>query len=208
MIFTHFVDCGWLFVGPDTEMTISTPSAAKASLRTRFAAAAEQAWALAENSQAVVERLKFILPLTKTVAGFLSLKDEPDLSALYGLKDYRFVFPKVEGDELHFYRPKTSDAFAKGPWGLLEPIPEQSDTVEASAVDVFLVPGLAFDRKLFRLGRGRGFYDRTLAQTKALKIGLASSAQVLNEDLPNEQHDCPMDVLVTEKFVIRRLRAS
>jgi 5-formyltetrahydrofolate cyclo-ligase len=70
------------------------------------------------------------------------------------------------------------------------------------------VPGLAFDRKLFRLGRGRGFYDRALANTSGLKIGLASVQQISNTDIDSEEHDCPMDVVVTEKYVLKRFRAS
>jgi len=69
-----------------------------------------------------------------------------------------------------------------------------------SKIDVFLVPGLAFDRAGRRLGRGGGHYDKALAEARGLKIGLAGSHQISNEALPEESHDVRMDAVVTERF--------
>ena len=67
-------------------------------------------------------------------------------------------------------------------------------------IDIFLVPGLAFDREGRRLGRGFGHYDRFLAQSPGLKIGLAHHLQICNKALPEESHDIRMDVVVTDKY--------
>ena len=61
------------------------------------------------------------------------------------------------------------------------------------------VPGVAFDFKGARLGRGKGFYDRFLESKNVLTIGLAWSEQIL-EKIPVEQHDCHMDFIITEEF--------
>lgn len=77
--------------------------------------------------------------------------------------------------------------------------PESSDAKFAMC---FIVPGVAFDRSGHRLGRGRGYYDRLLSGVSAPKIALAFSFQLLPM-LPYESHDIVMDVIVTEKEIIR-----
>jgi len=67
--------------------------------------------------------------------------------------------------------------------------------------DVILVPGVAFSPGKVRLGYGGGFYDRFLAASDALKIGVAFSCQVLPE-LPAEAHDVRMDAIITENGMI------
>ena len=70
--------------------------------------------------------------------------------------------------------------------------------------DVLVVPLLGFDRAYFRLGYGGGYYDRTLAATtpRPLTIGVASADAELHTIYP-QPHDSPMDVLVTERFILR-----
>jgi len=71
--------------------------------------------------------------------------------------------------------------------------------VEAKELDVVIVPGLAFDSKNNRLGRGKGFYDRFLEKCgpNVRKIGLAFSFQVF-PTIPTEGHDVPMDLVLTD----------
>jgi 5-formyltetrahydrofolate cyclo-ligase len=82
-----------------------------------------------------------------------------------------------------------------GQFGILEP-----RTVRPAQPEVWLVPGLGFDRRGNRLGRGRGFFDALLRRTLALKIALAHEFQVL-ERIPAEAHDARMDRIVTETQV-------
>lgn len=65
-------------------------------------------------------------------------------------------------------------------------------------VDVFICPGVAFDKEGNRLGRGGGYYDRLLAGTNRFKIGLAYSCQIVDK-LVQMSHDVPMDMVITEK---------
>ncbi|PSC02476.1 5-formyltetrahydrofolate cyclo-ligase [Alsobacter soli] len=75
--------------------------------------------------------------------------------------------------------------------------------------DVIVVPPVAFDRRGFRIGYGGGFYDRTLPAMRARKpvaaIGIAFACQEC-PGVPDEPHDIPMDVVVTETEVIGRGR--
>ncbi len=70
---------------------------------------------------------------------------------------------------------------------------------DLEAIELIIVPGVAFDRKGNRMGRGRGFYDRLLKTTpKALKIGVAYDFQML-DSIPVEPFDVKMDRIITEQ---------
>lgn len=90
-------------------------------------------------------------------------------------------------------------------FGLRQPGPTVEE-VPAEAIDrtldVALVLGLAFDRRGYRLGYGRGYFDRFLAGRRFPAVGLAYAFQLFDE-IPIEEHDVPMSILVTEDEVVR-----
>ena len=65
-----------------------------------------------------------------------------------------------------------------------------------------MVPAIAFDVKKGRIGYGGGFYDRTLVKSRAFKIGVAFSFQIF-QTLPLEAHDQKVDLIITEKGIIK-----
>ena len=86
-----------------------------------------------------------------------------------------------------------------GVLGILEPNPDKTRRVSFEEVDCVIVPGLAFDKAGNRIGRGAGFYDRSLARlgSKVPRIGLAFSFQVFQE-IPHERHDQKVDLVLTD----------
>jgi len=88
----------------------------------------------------------------------------------------------------------------KGPLGILQPKNPRVTSVDI--VDLAILPGLAFSKDGVRLGYGRGVFDKLLFRSKALKVGLAYDFQVVDK-LPWEKHDLVMNIVVTEKRVIR-----
>jgi 5-formyltetrahydrofolate cyclo-ligase len=66
---------------------------------------------------------------------------------------------------------------------------------------LILVPGVAFDLQGNRLGRGKGFYDRLLAEIRGVKCGVAFEEQIVDE-IPVGSHDAAMDFIVTPSRVI------
>jgi 5-formyltetrahydrofolate cyclo-ligase len=96
-------------------------------------------------------------------------------------------------------------ALAPGTFGTFNP----RDLRPAAVGDweVAIVPLLAFDRRGYRLGYGKGYYDRLLAASPAATIGVAFAAQELDM-LPVEPHDVPLDWIVTEDEVIATRRAA
>ncbi|WP_117237457.1 5-formyltetrahydrofolate cyclo-ligase [Thermus sediminis] len=119
---------------------------------------------------------------------------ELDLTPLVEGYPARYYLPKVGGEGLtvHPFGP-----LAPGPFGLLEPTTE---AVDPKVLDLVLVPGLAFDREGFRLGRGRGYYDRFLASVEAATLGAVPQALLLPR-LPRDPWDVPVGFLATEEGV-------
>lgn len=89
-----------------------------------------------------------------------------------------------------------------GRYGILEPLPD-GEIAPPEALELILVPGAAFDRALFRLGWGAGYYDRYLTRARAPALGVAFNCQRVI-DVPREAHDRPVDKLVTERATYGR----
>ncbi len=111
----------------------------------------------------------------------------------------------VTEKELEVYQVDDLESqVAAGAYGIQEPVPGRARLVDPSSLELVLVPGSAFDLRCGRLGYGGGYYDRFLSTraSQALRVGLAYSVQVV-ERLPLLPHDQPLDLLITEKEVIR-----
>ena len=88
-----------------------------------------------------------------------------------------------------------------GTYGIEEPILE-SETRILKEKAVILMPGLVFDRKKHRIGYGGGYYDRYLAgHTEHITAALCYAFQIIEENLPWEEHDILPDYIITEKEI-------
>ncbi len=90
------------------------------------------------------------------------------------------------------------DQLHKGRFGIPEPV--EYKEIAPEKLDLILVPGLAFDLNGNRLGYGGGYYDRFLPKTQAKRVGICYEEQLL-PCVPAEEHDVPMDMLVTQSNV-------
>jgi len=109
----------------------------------------------------------------------------------------RFFFPYIEKNELLLYEWSSQQSWTTGLYGLQEPDPNTWSRGSIEEIDVALIPGLAFDDRGGRLGRGGGFYDRLLGNPnwRGCKIGVAWPWQVVS-NVPREPHDVMMDALL------------
>lgn len=97
----------------------------------------------------------------------------------------------------------TEDAIlVRHPYGMLEP-GEDCPAISRAQIDLILVPGLCFDRNGGRLGRGGGYYDRYLAESRGYTVALCRDV-LLCDAVPREPHDRPVDAVVTESGVYFR----
>lgn len=136
-------------------------------------------------------------PERRVIAVFHPTTGEPDLTELAGSHPHRiWVYPAVRGNELEFRIVRNpAEDLLPGAFGIPEPQPHLP-AVAVADIDVFFCPGLAFDRRRHRLGRGKGFYDRMLAGARgdAVRIGVAFPCQIVETVWP-ETHDQKMDLV-------------
>lgn len=129
-------------------------------------------------------------------ASYKAVGHEVNLDQLESLCPHlQFAYPRIEQESLAFYLAK--DFTPAGPLKISEPLPEKSQKVSLADLNGVLMPGLGFDQRGFRLGRGKGHYDRALENYKGIKVGVAWSDQVV-EELPVDQHDVAMDYIASE----------
>jgi 5-formyltetrahydrofolate cyclo-ligase len=118
--------------------------------------------------------------------------------------DKKVCYPRIidkASSQMVFASVDRQESLTTGAFGI--PEPEASECVGARPrLDCIMIPGLAFDRKGHRLGRGAGFYDRWLKGYQGVRIGLSFSVQVC-ADVPVEPWDELIDVVVTEKEIIQ-----
>ena len=140
---------------------------------------------------------------------FLSMESEVETSTLAiqaWTAGKRIAVPRVFWEEraIEPVEIQSLDFSPQGkPAGPREPV--HGKLVSLGQIDLVVVPGKAFDRRGYRLGRGQGFYDRFLAQKDlcAQRVALCFQEQVLEQNLPIEPHDVPMNMIVTDETVIR-----
>ncbi len=105
------------------------------------------------------------------------------------------LLPKVvDAEHMTLHRYVSQDDMVEGALHIMEPT--GAPFTDYDAIDVVLVPGMAFDAAGHRLGRGRGYYDRFLqAHPQSYKIGVCFTFQRVAE-VPTEPHDVVMDDIV------------
>lgn len=138
--------------------------------------------------------------MAERIMMYHSLPDELDTRSFLrkwnGKK--RFYLPRVNGVDLEVL-PYEESRLELGSFHIEEPT--GNEVTDPGEIELVVVPAVAYDRKGRRLGRGKGFYDRFLASTKATKIGIGYEFQLVDE-LPSESHDIPMDMIVTQHTTI------
>ena len=103
---------------------------------------------------------------------------------------------------MDFYYINSWDDLSKRSFGVLEPEADEAMLFKGADRPICIVPGLAFDHWGYRLGYGKGYYDRFLAGYKGWTVGLCYSG-CIEYKLPHGRYDRPVDRLITEKFTRR-----
>lgn len=100
--------------------------------------------------------------------------------------------------DMDFYVIKSFADLAAGAFGVMEPVPEKCELLHDFTSSVCIVPALVYDSLGYRLGYGKGYYDRFLSGYKGACVGLAY-ADWVKESLPHGKFDRKVDIIVTEK---------
>ncbi len=144
------------------------------------------------------------LPKIKTIAAFVSARGEIPVESL--LKSVlasgrTLVLPRVVHSEnrMDFHQMDRLSDLVPGSFGILEPRADMP-VVQETAIQLVLIPGVAFDPRGGRVGFGKGFYDLALPRLnpEAVRVGVAYSFQVV-ENLPQIEKDQKMQWILTEE---------
>jgi 5-formyltetrahydrofolate cyclo-ligase len=184
---------------------------AKAALRIKILAALKNL--PPEKRQSDAEKLRRKLaeqPVFQAASSILFFAPLPDELDLWPVLEETLAAGKVVAlpcfdAENQFYRPRrVTDLqveLVSGRFGIREP---SANCVEMPLddLDLVLVPGVAFDLRGHRLGRGKGFYDRLLANFMGKSIGIAFDEQIVDA-IPAEPQDVEMDFILTPTQCVR-----
>lgn len=136
---------------------------------------------------------------------YVSVRDEVDTQWLLenALRTHgRIIVPYCLPDnQLGLFQLEEMQELQRGAYGILEPVAElrSQRVVRPDALDLVVMPGVAFDRQGNRLGYGKGYFDRLLAQLRpdCVRIALAFDCQLI-EAVPTQRHDIPVHSILTE----------
>ncbi len=149
------------------------------------------------HSQSIEQQLKNLFKDTEGLwAAYKNLSSEPDINWSEVSSRMEWLFPKVQGQSLEFRKNVTE--FSKSDLGVLEP--QDGKSVEIRSIDGVIIPAVAYDQKGYRLGRGKGYYDRALSDFTGRKVGVCFN-MALCEELPHEAHDIKCNQIVTENNI-------
>jgi 5-formyltetrahydrofolate cyclo-ligase len=187
---------------------MTTPS--KAALREQLLAARGGVADAVRAAEArmLSEHLELVVTSGSTVCAYVPVGTEPGSIEMVDMllrRARRVLLPvaRTTADNAPLplrwgeYRP---GALVPGPWGLLEPAEPVLPVSALGEADLVIVPALAVDHQGVRLGRGRGFYDRSLGgrDPQARLVAMVRDAEFVGE-LPAEAHDVPMTHVITPR---------
>lgn len=192
---------------------VSTPEMTKRQLRRRLAAARRQLPAAVREAEAAALSGAALPGLPTTVCAYWPVGTEPgapDLLDRLHQGGCRVLLPVVGAPEgmLDWAEYTGAGSLRAGPLGLREPAGPRLGSAAIALAGVVLVPALAVDHRGVRLGRGGGYYDRTLplASPGAVLAAVVRDEEVLPW-LPAEPHDVPVTAILTPRGGLRLVRA-
>lgn len=164
----------------------------------------------AEWDKRICERLCALASVryANDILSFSPLAGEVDItdfnvSIINGEKSLYLPKCKTDGSgEMDFHLVKSLDVLKCGSYSISEP-PSDAPVWKESEIShsVCVIPAMSYDRHGFRLGYGKGFYDRYLASKSSLRIGVCYSSFV-SDDIPRGRYDLAVDIIVTENGII------
>lgn len=186
-------------------MNKKTTTNSKSQLRNAIASQKKQysETQLARFSEDALSTLELVAAFQEAsvVLIYYSMKDEVDTKMLIGKysREKTFLLPVVVGQELIVREFCSEQNMTLSSYGIWEPA--GNSFVDFDKIDLVVVPGVAFDRNLNRMGRGKGFYDRLLPALKCPKVGLCFDFQLFDR-IPADERDAKMNMVVSQNELV------
>tara|TARA_B100001540_G_C15748716_1_gene615855 strand:- start:472 stop:1017 length:546 start_codon:yes stop_codon:yes gene_type:complete len=153
----------------------------------------------------IFKEIKKNISKKKIIGGYYPINFEIDILEFLEkleIKGLQLSLPVVKkNNEIDFYNWSKKNLLKLNKYGIPEP-----EQIKKVFPNIILVPLVAFDSKLYRIGYGGGYYDRYIDKhsnkKNLLKIGIAHSCQKINK-VPRNKYDKKLDMIITEKYVLR-----
>lgn len=156
------------------------------------------------KSRKILKRLISLdeIKITKNVCVYVSKDSEADTICLIEqliYMDKAVYAPKsdIKSNSMTFYKINSISELSIGAFSVLEPSENSEKYISSDESDVCIVPALSFDKRGFRLGYGKGYYDRFLKDFRGIKIGICFE-EFVTESLPRFDTDIAVDMIISE----------
>lgn len=154
-----------------------------------------------ERRREATKNLLQALPTTGSILSFCSFSTEIDLLPINSLlaSQKRLLLPRIEGNTLVPYRVSSLDHLLPSlhlAYKMEEPDPATCCKSPLDAIDLIFVPAVAFDADGYRLGLGKGYYDRFLSSCAIPTWGIGFLEQLSPDPLPKDPWDIPVQKVV------------
>lgn len=166
-----------------------------------------------KNQLTEIDKLKYSEKALANLESLIEFQNSINIGLFHSLNDevntHSFIekwshsknifLPRIAGDKLEMVKYVREDDLNEGKFKIKEP--SNKIVSELKNLDIIIIPAVALSCTGQRIGRGKGYYDRLLNNSDILKIGLIYDFQ-LYPFFKSEQHDVPMDVIVTDKGIL------
>lgn len=154
---------------------------------------------ITEASKKIFQNIEALDVFKKAKSIFIYLNFGSEIQTIDFIKkhlnDKEIYLPKILEDEMKLIKITSLNRLKESSFGVLEPI---SNEIYSGKVDLVITPSITFDEKGFRIGYGKGYYDKYFALKKySYSIGVCYS-RLLQRSLPIESHDISVDLVITD----------
>lgn len=150
-----------------------------------------------EDSLIIRSKLREVLKPYNKIALYYPIKGEVDIWPLVlELSTSKEVYLPVTLDKLYFKRFMASGEIVLGKMGIMEPTGQMVSDI--NKIEAIVIPAIAINTKKYRLGYGKGLYDRAIETYSGVKIGIIYSFQLTDIDF-HEDHDMIFDLIITNE---------
>jgi len=137
----------------------------------------------------------------KCIAFYISKGSEVETNAMIAeaIKQNKEVLVPHTNEKIELVKFTSFEDLAPAKFGVLEP---KTKMISVKQPEVVIIPGLAFDLDMHRLGYGKGYYDKLLKELNAKRIGICFDLQII-EKIPKHEHDQKLNIMISEKRILR-----
>lgn len=119
----------------------------------------------------------------------------------------KIAFPKCTDKDgnMEFYFVNSYDDLVKGTFGIMEPDPDKSILVTDFSDALCVVPALSVDDRGYRIGYGKGYYDRFLQKNSLISNALCYN-ELQSKEIPNDEYDISVDYIITDTKILQVMK--